>query len=111
VRQYSYEPADIVTGVPVVSAVPGVQGEFVLMNDVRVSDVYPVGSVKPGVSLPPVEVNTATGPGHCKVTVPLVPEKIVAGEAANVALAQVVDNAGVVTVTDGTLWLKSAVNP
>jgi hypothetical protein len=43
--------------------------------------------------------------------VPLVPEKILAGEAVSPTPAHVVDNAGVVTVTDGTVWLKSTVNP
>jgi hypothetical protein len=43
--------------------------------------------------------------------VPLVPEKILVGEAVSVALPHVVDNAGVVTVTGGTVWLKSKGNP
>jgi hypothetical protein len=76
-----------------------------------VTDVYPGGKMKLGVSVPPVEVNTATGPGHCSVMVPLVPAMILVVEAVSVALAQVVDNAGVVTVTDGTVWLKSTINP
>jgi hypothetical protein len=76
-----------------------------------VNDVYPDGSVKPGVSIPPVEVNTATGPGHWRVTVPLVPAVILVVEAIRVTPAQVVDNAGVVTVTEGAVWVKSTVNP
>jgi hypothetical protein len=111
VRQYSYEPAAIVIAVPVDSAVPAVQGKFVLANAVMVNDVYPDGSVKLGVSGPPVEVNTASVPGHCNVMVPLVPEMILAGEGTSVALGQVVDNVGVVTVTDGTVWLKSTIDP
>ena len=110
-RQYSYEPAGIVIAVPVASAVPAVHGELVLRNAVMVNDVYPDGRVKLGVSDPSVDVNTAIGPGHCRVMVPLVPAMMLVGEAVSVALAQVVDNAGVVTVTDGTVWLKSTVNP
>jgi hypothetical protein len=111
VRQYSYELAGTAIATPFVNAVPAVQGEFVLTNAVMVNDVYPDGSTKLGVSIPPVEVNTATGPGHCRVMVPLVPEKTLAGEAVSATPAHVVDNAGVVTVTDGTVWLKSTVNP
>ena len=111
VRQYSYEPADIATAMPVVSNVPAVQGALVLSNATMVNDVYPDGNVKLGVSIPPVEVNTATGPGHWSVMVPLVPAVILVAEAIRVTPAQVVDSAGVVTVTDGAVWVKSSVNP
>jgi hypothetical protein len=39
--------------------------------------------------------------------VPVEPEAMLVVEAVSVALAQVVDNAGAVTVTDGTLWLNN----
>ncbi len=57
--------------------------------------------------VPPVEVKTAAFPGHCNVTVPADPAVMLAGDAISVALAQLVDNAGGVTVTDGTVWMKS----
>ena len=109
--QYSYEPAGTDSAVPVVSNVPAEQGTLVLRNATIVNVVYPDGKVKLGVSIPPVEVNTAAGPGHCRVTVPLVPAVILVVEANSVTPAQVVDSAGVVTVTDGAVWVKSTVNP
>lgn len=109
--QYSYEPAVIETATPVVSSVPAVQGALVLRNATIVSDVYSDGNVKLGVSIPPVEVNTAPGPGHWRVTVPLVPAVILVVEAIRVTPAQVVDRAGAVTVTDGAVWVKSSVTP